>query len=56
MRYSYKEEKKTKVLRIPRQASAVQIAKDKKQMQNMGYLNCLGNMIASEAICTYSCN
>jgi hypothetical protein len=31
MRYSYIQEKKTRVLRIPRQASAVQIAKDKKK-------------------------
>ena len=56
MRYSYIEEKKTKVLRIARQTSAVQIAKDQKQMQNMEYFNCLGSMITSDAICTYTCS
>jgi len=56
MRYSYIQEKKTKVLRIPRQASAVQIAKDKKRMKNMEYFNYFGSMITNETICPYTCN
>jgi hypothetical protein len=44
---------KTKVMRISRQASPVQIMIDQKQLENVEYLNYLGSMITNDARCTH---
>ena len=36
---------KTKAVRILRQTSSLPIMMDQKQLENVGYLNCLGSMI-----------
>jgi hypothetical protein len=42
---------KTKVVRISRRLSAIQIVTDQKQVENVEYFNCLGGKIAN-ARCT----
>jgi hypothetical protein len=44
--------KKTKVMRISRQAAAMKIMIDQKQLENVEYFNYLGSMITSDARCT----
>jgi hypothetical protein len=44
--------KKTKVIRISRQLSSIQITVHQKQVENVEYLTCLGSMIANDARCT----
>jgi len=39
----------TKVMRISRQPSPVQIRMDQKQFENVEYLNSLGNLITDDA-------
>ena len=41
--------KKTKVMRISRQPSPIQVIIDKKQLQNAEYLNYLGSTVARDA-------
>jgi hypothetical protein len=43
---------KTKVMRISRQSSSIQIMKDQKQLENVEYFSCLGSMITNDAQCT----
>jgi hypothetical protein len=43
---------KTKVMRISRQPSRIKIMVDKKQLENVEYLNYLGTMITNDARCT----
>jgi hypothetical protein len=43
---------KTKVLRISRQPSPVQIMIDQKQPENVEYFNYFGSMITNDARCT----
>jgi hypothetical protein len=43
---------KTKVMRISRQPSPVQIVTDQKQLENVEYFNYLGSMITNHARCT----
>jgi hypothetical protein len=43
---------KTKVMRISRQPSPIQIIVDQKQPENVEYFNCLGSMITNDAGCT----
>jgi hypothetical protein len=43
---------KTKVMRISRQPSPVQIMIDQKQLENVEYLNCFGSVITNDARCT----
>jgi hypothetical protein len=43
---------KSKVLRISRQPSTIQIMIDQKQLENVEYFNNLGSMITSDARCT----
>jgi len=42
--------KRTKVMKILRQPSRVQIMMDQKQLDNVEYFNCLDSMIASSVI------
>jgi hypothetical protein len=41
----------TKVMRIPRQPSPVQVRIDQKQLENVEYFNYLGSMITNDARC-----
>lgn len=43
---------KTEVMRTSRQPSAVQIMIDQKQLEDVGYFNCLCRMITNDAKCT----
>jgi hypothetical protein len=43
---------KTKVMRISRQPYPIKIMTDQNQLENLEYLNYLGNMITNEARCT----
>jgi hypothetical protein len=43
---------KTKVMRISRQASPVQIMIDQTQWENVEYFNYLGSMMTNDARCT----
>jgi hypothetical protein len=43
---------KTNVMRIPRQASSIQIMIDQKQPENVEYFNNWGSMITIDARCT----
>jgi hypothetical protein len=43
---------KTKVMRISRQPSPIQIMTDQKQLKNVEYLNYLGSMITNNVSCT----
>jgi hypothetical protein len=43
---------KAKVMKISRQPSPLQTEIDQKQLENVEYLNCLGNVITSDAKCT----
>jgi hypothetical protein len=43
---------KTKVMKISRQPSPVQIMTDQKQLENVEYFNYFGSMITSDARCT----
>jgi hypothetical protein len=45
-------EEKTKVTRISRQPSQIQIMIDKKQLENVEYFNYLGSLITNDARCT----
>jgi hypothetical protein len=40
---------KTKVMKISRQPSPIQIIKDKKQLENVEYFSYLGSMITNDA-------
>jgi hypothetical protein len=40
---------KTKLMRISRQPSTVQIMVDHKELKNVDYFNCLGSMIPNDA-------
>jgi hypothetical protein len=42
---------KTKVMKISRQSSPIQIMKDRKQLENVEYFSCLGSMITDDARC-----
>jgi hypothetical protein len=42
---------KTRVMRISRQLSQIQIMIDHKQPENVDYVNCLGCMITNDARC-----
>jgi hypothetical protein len=44
---------KTKVMRISRQPSAMEIMIDQKQLENVEYFNYLGSMITNDARCTH---
>jgi hypothetical protein len=44
---------KTKVMRISRQRSPIQIMTDQKQPANVEYFNCLGSMITNDARCAH---
>jgi hypothetical protein len=43
---------KTRVMRISRQSSPVQIMIDQKQLENVEYFNYLGSMLTNDARCT----
>jgi hypothetical protein len=43
---------KTKIMRISRQPSTVQITTDQKQLENVEYFNCLSSMRTNDARCT----
>ena len=45
--------KKTKIMRISRQPSPVQILIDQKQLENVEYFNYLSSMITNDARCTH---
>jgi len=40
---------KTKVMRISRQPSPIQIVVDQKQAENVEYFNCFGSMIVNDS-------
>ena len=42
----------TKVMRISREPSPIQIMTDQKQLKNVEYLNYLGSMITNNVSCT----
>jgi hypothetical protein len=42
---------KTKVLKISKQPSLIQVMIDQKQKDNVEYFNCLGSMITNNAGC-----
>jgi hypothetical protein len=44
---------KTKVMRIPRQPSSIQIMTDQKQLENVEYLNYMSNMITIDVRCIH---
>jgi hypothetical protein len=44
--------KETKVMRISRETSTLQIVIDQKQLENVEYFNYLGSMITNDARCT----
>ena len=39
---------KTKVMRISRQPSPIQIVVDQKQAENVEYFNCFGSMVVND--------
>jgi hypothetical protein len=43
---------KTKIMRMSRRPSPIQIVMDQKQLENVEYLNYLGSMITNDARCT----
>jgi hypothetical protein len=43
---------KTKVMRIPREPSPLQIVTDQKELENVEYFNYLGSMVTNDARCT----
>jgi hypothetical protein len=43
---------KTKVMRISRKPSTLQIVIDQKQLKNVEYFNCLVSTMMNDAICT----
>ena len=44
---------KTNVMRLSRQPSPIQIIMDQKQLENMEYFNCFGNLIRNDVRCTH---
>jgi hypothetical protein len=42
----------SKIIRISREPSSLQIMTDQKQAENVEYFNCLGSMITNDARCT----
>jgi hypothetical protein len=51
MLWNGNESGKTKVMRISRETSQIQIMMDKKQMDNVEYFDYLNNMITNAARC-----
>jgi hypothetical protein len=47
---------KTKLMRISREPSPVQIVIDERQLENVEYLSYLGSMITNDARCTDKLN
>jgi hypothetical protein len=45
------EDWKSKVMRMSRQKSSVQIMIDRKQLENVEYFSCLGSVITNDARC-----
>jgi hypothetical protein len=51
-----KKKKKTKVMRISRQPSSIQIMVDKNDAENAAFFNCSGNVITDDARWTRGIN
>jgi len=45
--------KKTKVMRISRQPSPIQIMVDQKQQENVDCFSCVGSLVTNDARCTW---